>query len=383
MDFGVLPPEINSGMMYAGPGAGSMLAAAASFDALAADLFALASSYQSVISGLVAGPWLGPSSTSMAASAALYASWMQAFAGQAEAAVAQVTAGALVFEQAFAMTVPPPVIAENRLELAILIATNILGQNTPAIAANQAEYGEMWAQDATAMYGYAAGAAAASTLTPFTEPPQTTNTAGLAAQGGAVANAAGTAAPGPISKLIAGVSELKDELKDLRPYPRGYTALEFMVAANSPIGAVTETIQTAVTTMGTLQQVGSSLSSSAAQAAESVASEAGSALGVASASGLGGAGLPNAVTAALGRANSLGQLSVPAGWAAPSTGHVSALSGTGLTTLPVTDAPELGTAMPGVPGMAAAAPDGTTARASGTPRYGVRLSVMARHPAAG
>jgi PPE-repeat protein len=32
------------------------------------------------------------------------------------------------------MTVPPPVVAANRAELMMLVATNFLGQNTPAIA---------------------------------------------------------------------------------------------------------------------------------------------------------------------------------------------------------------------------------------------------------
>jgi PPE-repeat protein len=32
MDFGALPPEINSGRMYTGPGCGSTLAAAAACD---------------------------------------------------------------------------------------------------------------------------------------------------------------------------------------------------------------------------------------------------------------------------------------------------------------------------------------------------------------
>ncbi|MBO0880740.1 MAG: PPE domain-containing protein, partial [Mycobacterium sp.] len=51
MDFGALPPEVNSARMYAGPGAGSMLAAAAGWDGLAADLHATAASYGSVVSG--------------------------------------------------------------------------------------------------------------------------------------------------------------------------------------------------------------------------------------------------------------------------------------------------------------------------------------------
>ncbi|EUA27902.1 PPE family protein [Mycobacterium xenopi 4042] len=51
MDFGILPPEINSGRMYAGPGPGPMLAAAAAWDGLAANLYSTATSYHSVVSG--------------------------------------------------------------------------------------------------------------------------------------------------------------------------------------------------------------------------------------------------------------------------------------------------------------------------------------------
>ncbi|MGA9677247.1 MAG: PPE family protein, partial [Mycobacterium sp.] len=89
MDFGALPPEINSGRMYAGPGPGSMLAAAAAWNGLAAELQSAASSYRSVISALTSGPWLGPSSTAMAAAAAPYVAWMSATAGQAELAATQ------------------------------------------------------------------------------------------------------------------------------------------------------------------------------------------------------------------------------------------------------------------------------------------------------
>ncbi|MGV8071254.1 PPE family protein, partial [Mycobacterium kansasii] len=83
-------------------------------------------------------------------------------------------------EVAFAMTVPPPVIAANRSLLMALVATNIFGQNTPAIAAPEAFYDEMWAQDAAAMYGYAGGSAAATALAPFSPPPQPANPAGQA-----------------------------------------------------------------------------------------------------------------------------------------------------------------------------------------------------------
>ena len=62
----------------------------------------------------------------------------------------------------------------------------LFGQNTSAIAATEAQYGEMWAQDALAMDTYAASSAAASKLTPFTPAPQTTNSGGLASQAAAV-----------------------------------------------------------------------------------------------------------------------------------------------------------------------------------------------------
>ncbi|HSS26130.1 MAG TPA: PPE family protein, partial [Mycobacterium sp.] len=180
LDFGALPPEINSGRMYAGPGSGPMLAAAAAWDVVAAELYSTASSYGSVISNLASG-WLGPSSIAMAAAATPYVSWISATAGQAAATGAQAKAAVAAYEAAFAMTVPPPVIAANRALLMMLIATNFFGQNTPAIMATEAQYMEMWAQDAAAMYGYAGASQTASTFTPFMSPLPSTNPAGLGA----------------------------------------------------------------------------------------------------------------------------------------------------------------------------------------------------------
>lgn len=61
---------------------------------------------------------------------------------------------AQTFEMARAAVIPPPLIEANRDTLETLIATNFLGVNTPAIAAAEAAYQEMWAQDAAVMYGY-------------------------------------------------------------------------------------------------------------------------------------------------------------------------------------------------------------------------------------
>ena len=192
LDFGALPPEINSGRMYAGPGPGSMLAAAAAWQSLAEELTSAASGYGSVVSTLTSGSWTGPSSISMAAAAAPYVTWLSATGDQAQQAATQAAAAASAYESAFAATVPPPIIEANRSLLAALVATNVLGQNTPAIAATEALYAEMWAQDATAMYGYAGASATASQVTPFTAPPQTTNSSGLVSQSVAAAQSAGT-----------------------------------------------------------------------------------------------------------------------------------------------------------------------------------------------
>jgi PPE-repeat protein len=186
LDFGALPPEMNSGRMYVGAGSGPMLAAAAAWEELAAELQSTATSYGSTIESLAAGPWTGPSSIAMAAAAAPYVAWMNATGAQAEEAANQAKLAAGAYETAFAATVPPEVIAANRALLMTLIATNFLGQNTPAIAATEAHYMEMWAQDAAAMYAYAGSSASATQLTPFTEPPRTTNAAAAVSQASSV-----------------------------------------------------------------------------------------------------------------------------------------------------------------------------------------------------
>ncbi|MEZ0384663.1 MULTISPECIES: PPE family protein [Mycobacteriaceae] len=194
MDFAALPPEVNSARMYAGPGSGSLVAASAAWTELAAELHTAAASYRAVVTELTSGAWLGASSTKMAAAAAPYATWLTATAEQAELTGAQAMAAATAHSGAFAMTVPPPAIAANRAQLATLVATNFFGQNAPAIAATEALYGEMWAQDAAAMYGYAAAAEVASEMVPFTAPPQTADPAGVATQGAAAAEALGQGA---------------------------------------------------------------------------------------------------------------------------------------------------------------------------------------------
>ncbi|PQM53137.1 hypothetical protein C5U48_05770 [Mycolicibacter virginiensis] len=196
MNFAALPPEVNSGLMYLGAGSGPMLAAATAWSGLAAELHTAAAGYESVVAELTSSAWSGPSSAAMAAAATPFTTWLNTTATQAEKTALQAKAAVAAYEAAFALTVPPPIIAANRARLLTLLATNVLGQNAAAIAATEAEYGEMWAQDATAMYSYSALSTTARELEPFAPPPQTSNPAGpisqTAAQGNPAANLAQT-----------------------------------------------------------------------------------------------------------------------------------------------------------------------------------------------
>ena len=192
-DFASRPPEVNSALIYSGAGAGPLMAAASAFNNLSSELSSNAASYESVISQLTGSEWTGPSSEAMAAAAQPYITWLNTTSAQLQEAATQATASAAAYEAAFAASIPPPAILANRTTLAALVATNILGQNTPAIAANEALYGEFWAQDAAAMYGYAAAPRQPPpTLTPLTPPAQNTNPAGQGQQAGAVSNAVGS-----------------------------------------------------------------------------------------------------------------------------------------------------------------------------------------------
>ncbi|MDR3657129.1 MAG: PPE family protein, partial [Mycobacterium sp.] len=71
-DFGALPPEINSGRLYAGPGSEPMMVAASAWDALAAELGTAAGGYTSVVEELTGGPWVGPSSAAMVSAVGPY-----------------------------------------------------------------------------------------------------------------------------------------------------------------------------------------------------------------------------------------------------------------------------------------------------------------------
>src|SRR5262249_35118935 len=96
--------------------------------------------------------------------------WLSAAAAHAQSAAAQAQSAASLFETARVAMVHPAVIVANRIETTVLAATNVLGLNTPAIAAAEASYEQMWAQDVAAMVGYHGGASAVvAELASFTD----------------------------------------------------------------------------------------------------------------------------------------------------------------------------------------------------------------------
>ncbi len=267
MDFGAIPPEVNSARLYSGPGAEPMLAAATAWDKLAGELDWTASSYSSEISSLTC-TWAGSASASMASAAAHYVAWMSATATLAEQAATQALAAASAYEVALAGTVPPPAIAANRALLATLVATNVLGQNNPAIAAAETHYSQMWVQNAAAMYGYAESSAAAAMLTPFPPPPQIAKPAGLAAQATSLAHtaaiSAGTATHEVLHATVVALQTLNlsgdvisslelmcmvpNALKALNPYAAAATAppaVPFAALASAQVGAESAALRSA------------------------------------------------------------------------------------------------------------------------------------------
>jgi PPE-repeat protein len=186
MSFSLIPPEINSALMYQGAGSGPLLEAATAWDGLAADLEATATQYQTAITNLTTGTWLGPSSAHMAAAAQPYIAWLQSTAAEAAQTGTQAKAAAGAYQTAYASMVPPPLITANRAELTTLVANNFLGQNTGAIAQNEAEYLDMWIQDALGMDTYNMNSTGASSGLPAqTAAPMVTSGAQAAASSAA------------------------------------------------------------------------------------------------------------------------------------------------------------------------------------------------------
>lgn len=361
MDFAFLPPEVNSGRMYAGPGSGSLMAAAGSWDAVSAELDITAATCASVFSALATLHWHGPAAQTMTATTTPYLDWLHTTAEHTRQTALHARAAAAAYELAFAMTVPPAAVTANRTQLAALIATNFFGQNTAAIAATEAQYAEYWAQDATAMYGYATNAATATATLPPFHSPHTATAVSRALSAATNALAATTSAAPSI--LPTKASLLPDSLTVFIAIRAVGTAIN----STAKTGLIETGIIGAEDRLGILPDL-----AAAAEAAEAAPALSASSLG-------GGPGL-GSVTATLARAGTIGSMSVPASWTTPVGGTVTALPGTDVSAAATGGPAQPASGMPGIPGV----PDGTGSRATlVVPRYGARPTVMSRPPAAG
>lgn len=402
IDYGALPPEVNSTRMYAGVGSGPMLAAAGAWDVLAQELSVTAAAVEMTIADLTSGPWRGPSATAMAAAALPFTTWFKTTAAQAEQAAMQAKAAAAAFETAYALTVPPQMVFANRAQLMTLVATNFFGQNTPAIAATEAHYAAMWAQDAAAMYTYAGTSAAASQLSEFTSPPQTTNPAAQAGQATATAQAVGN------STASQATSQSLSLLQSLAQSAAATAAPATGTETGTSTGtsAWTAFLQQIVTPLNTLTGYtnsamgpfrlfdtagqflnGEEVSGQAVADARAFFTELTKVAEVAKA-GTASSYSP-APSVALGRGIQVGALSVPHSWPmAPTSANQAAatLVSSRVAAAEAGALPRGGMAglagMAGLPGASAAANGGPTGFRF-VPRYGYRHRVMNRPPSAG
>ncbi|WP_057366489.1 type VII secretion system ESX-5 target PPE27, partial [Mycobacterium tuberculosis] len=279
-----------------------------------------------------------------------YVAWLSQAAARAEQAGMQAAAAAAAYEAAFVMTVPPPVITANRVLVMTLIATNFFGQNSAAIAVAEAQYAEMWAQDAVAMYGYAAASASASRLIPFAAPPKTTNSAGVVAQ------------------AVASVSW---------PNPNDWWLVRLL-------GSITPTERTTI-----VRLLGQSyLATGMARFLTSIAQQLTFGPGGTTA-GSGGAWYPTpqfaglgagpAVSASLARAEPVGRLSVPPSWAVAAPAFAEKPeAGTPMSVIGEASSCGQGGLLRGIPLARAGRRTGAFAH-----RYGFRHSVITRSPSAG
>jgi PPE-repeat protein len=412
VDFGALPPEINSARMYAGPGSSSLQAAASAWNGLAAELQSAARGYQTTITQLASDEWTGSASAAMATAAQPYIGWLQETAVQAEQAASQAQAASAAYEQAFASTVAPPLVAANRAETSALTQANVFGQYTATIAQLEAQYSEMWAQDSAAMYTYAGHSAAATQVTPFASPAATTNPAGTATQASAVSAATGKSAATSSQTILQQLISLLPSNIQALLSPSGFnsafgtpsaieqtlwgylfgtstlpTNFAALVTDYSPYASLfynTEGLPYFSVGMGNF---GTQIAKSAGMLGGALpAAAAPPALG-----GLGGLGgmlgggagaAAHSLSAVSGGAGMVGKLAVPASWigggSAPVvTPHAQLISS-------VTAAPEAAGAGNGnlLGGMPLAGARGGNGLGLG-PRYGFKPTVMPRPPSAG
>ena len=151
-----MPPEVNTGRLMVGAGPAPMLQAAAGWEAFAVLLESQAAELAGALSQLTS-VWSGAACERAVAACMPMVTWLHTVAAQAQKRALQASAQASSYSLALATTPPIPEIEQNHITNGVLNATNFLGVNTGAIAANEADYFvRMWNQAAGVMDAYQA-----------------------------------------------------------------------------------------------------------------------------------------------------------------------------------------------------------------------------------
>ncbi|CLU99998.1 PPE family protein [Mycobacterium tuberculosis] len=168
----MIPAEYISNIIYEGPGADSLFFASGQLRELAYSVETTAESLEDELDELDEN-WKGSSSDLLADAVERYLQWLTKHSRQILETAYVIDFLAYVYEETRHKVVPPATIANNREEVHRLIASNVAGVNTPAIAGLDAQYDQYRARNVAVMNAYVSWTRSAlSDLPRWREPPQ-------------------------------------------------------------------------------------------------------------------------------------------------------------------------------------------------------------------
>lgn len=320
-----LPPEANHTAM-AGPGPGGTVTWATLMETLANEL-TMEASAKGYTTATTAEQWIGISGAAMAASAVPEIAHLFGLAAHCHASAGVASGVALAYSDAFGSMIPSPVALSNRSTQAGLVASNVFGQNTPAINFLDGMYfGGFWPQNAGLRMGY--GGVLDTAIAALSVPPPVgglpADPAAQAAAGAAVQaeqagqtglNASMRASSEAAMPMDSPMMGQMSSIMSMAPSMIGQFAgmiPQFMSTVMQPLTSLPQQA------MGLFSPMLSSLSSGMAGLGSGATSALSSAPGALGSAGSGlGSGLSSAIgaTRPVGAINSVGGgLGMPAGW---------------------------------------------------------------------